>query len=262
VSDLLARIAAHKRAEVAARERARPLPLVQAAAAEAPPPRAFHAALAGPPPRLIAEVKRASPARGALNLALEPAALARSYAAAGAHALSVLTDERFFRGHDADLAAARAAVALPVLRKDFVLAPYQVWEARALGADAVLLIVALLPERQLAALQALAHELGMAALVEVHTPAEAQIAAAVGARLIGINNRDLTTFQVDLATTERIAPLLPSDATVVSESGIHSAADVRRVLHAGAQAILVGEALVTAADPAARIAELLGVAVP
>ncbi|MBX5489844.1 MAG: indole-3-glycerol phosphate synthase TrpC [Chloroflexi bacterium] len=262
MSDFLTRIAAHKRAEVAAREAARPLPLVQAAAAAAAPPRAFHAALDGPPPRLIAEVKRASPARGALNLTLEPAALACTYAAAGAHALSVLTDEQFFHGSDADLVAARTAVALPVLRKDFVLTAYQVWEARALGADAVLLIVALLPERELGALQALAHDLGMAALVEVHTPEEAAVAAAVGARLIGINNRDLTTFQVDLGTTERIAPLLPPEATVISESGIQSAADVRRVLRAGARAVLVGEALVTAGEPAARVAELLGVAVP
>jgi indole-3-glycerol phosphate synthase len=153
---------------------------------------------------------------------------------------------------------ARAEVDLPVLRKDFVIAPYQVYEARALGADAVLLIAALLPANELADLHSLARALGLAALVEVHAPEEIPSALAAGAALIGINNRNLATFDVDLITTETVAPLLPCDVTIVSESGIGSAADVSRALAAGATAILVGEALVTAPDPAQRVAELLG----
>jgi indole-3-glycerol phosphate synthase len=258
VSDFLARIAAHKREEVLRRVAARPLDAVREAARSAPPARDFEGALRGPAPRLIAEIKRVSPAKGELNRALSPTDMARTYAAAGAHALSVLTDEEFFKGSDADLLEARAAVALPVLRKDFVVSPYQVYEARALGADAVLLIVALLGPGQLAELHLLARELGMAALVEVHAPAEVEPALAAGACVVGINNRDLTTFQVDLAATEAVRPLLPPEVLVVSESGIATAADTRRVLAAGATAILVGEALVTAPDPAGRIGELLG----
>jgi indole-3-glycerol phosphate synthase len=258
VSDFLTRIAAHKRDEVARRVAARPLEAVRAAALGAPPTRGFQIALDGPPPRLIAEVKRVSPAKGALNVSLDPAALARTYAAAGAHALSVLTDEAFFHGSDADLASARGAVELPVLRKDFVLSPYQVYEARALGADAVLLIAALLSPAELSELHALAEALGLAALVEVHAEAEVPAALAAGSSLVGINNRDLATFNVDLVNTERVCRLLPGGLIVVSESGIGSAADVRRVVAAGATAVLVGEALVTAADPAALVAELLG----
>ncbi len=257
-SDFLARIAAHKREELAAREAARPLAAVRAAAEAMPPPRGFREALRGPAPRLIAEIKRVSPAKGALNPALSAAAMARAYAAAGAHALSVLTDEAFFHGSDADLVEARQAVALPALRKDFVIAPYQVYEARALGADAVLLIAALLEPALLAELHALAEALGLAALVEVHAPQEVDAALRDGATLVGINNRNLATFQVDLATTEEVRPLLPAEATVVSESGIATPGDVRRVVAAGATVILVGEALVTAPDPAARIGELLG----
>jgi indole-3-glycerol phosphate synthase len=257
-SDFLARIAAHKREELAVRMAARPLAAVRGAAAAMPPPRDFRRALDGPAPRLIAEIKRVSPAKGALNPALSPATLARTYADAGAHALSVLTDEAFFHGSDADLVEARGACALPVLRKDFVIAPYQVYEARALGADAVLLIAALLKPPLLAELHALAGELGLAPLVEVHAPDEADAALAAGATLIGINNRNLATFHVDLATTEAVRPLLPAAAIVVSESGIATADDARRALAAGATAILVGEALVTASDPVARIGELLG----
>ncbi len=258
MSDFLTRIAAHKRDELAHREAARPLADVRAAALAAPPPRDFRGALGGAPPRLIAEVKRVSPAKGPLNPSLSPAALARRYEAAGAHALSVLTDAAFFHGSDGDLAEARAAVSLPVLRKDFVIAPYQVYEARAIGADAVLLIAALLDAPLLAELQALAESLGLAALVEVHAEDEVAKALEVGASLIGINNRNLATFEVDLATTERVCRRLPAGTTIVSESGIASAADVRRVVDAGATAILVGEALVTAPDPEARIGELLG----
>jgi indole-3-glycerol phosphate synthase len=258
VSDFLARIAAHKRAELPQREAARPLSLVQEAARAASPARDFEGALQGAPPRLIAEIKRVSPAKGALNPGLSPAHLARTYATAGAHCLSVLTDEEFFKGSDADLVEARAACSLPVLRKDFVVAPYQVYEARALGADAVLLIAALLVGDLLAELRALAASLGMAALVEVHAPGEVAAALAAGATLVGINNRNLATFQVDLAATETVRPLIPLGVTVVSESGIATAANVSRALAAGVQAILVGEALVTAPDPAVQIAELLG----
>jgi indole-3-glycerol phosphate synthase len=258
VSDFLARIAAHKRQELARRMAARPLAEVREAAVAAPPPRDFRRAISGPAPRLIAEVKRVSPAKGPLNPGLSPSDLARRYEAAGAHALSVLTDEAFFHGSDADLIAARAAVSLPVLRKDFVIAPYQVYEARALGADCVLLIAALLERPLLAELHALAESLGLAALVEVHAEEEVSSALAAGADLVGINNRNLATFEVDLATTRRVCQRLPAGLTIVSESGIASAADVRTVVEAGATAILVGEALVTADDPAARIGELLG----
>jgi indole-3-glycerol phosphate synthase len=256
--DFLARIAAHKRDELARRVAARPLDAVRAAAEAMPPPRDFRGALAGPAPRLIAEIKRVSPAKGELNVGLSPATMARTYEGGGAHALSVLTDERFFHGSDDDLAEARGAVALPVLRKDFVISPYQVYEARALGADAVLLIAALLPPAKLIELHALATGLGLAALVEVHDRSEVEPALAAGATLVGINNRNLATFAVDLAATEAVCPLLPAGVTVVSESGIATASDVRRAVTAGASAILVGEALVTAADPAARIGQLLG----
>jgi indole-3-glycerol phosphate synthase len=256
--DFLARIANHKRAEVARRLEACPLASVRAAAEAMPPARDFAAAVGGSGPRLIAEIKRVSPAKGALNPSLSPAHMARTYAAAGAHALSVLTDEAFFHGSDADLIEAREEVILPALRKDFVLSPYQIYEARALGADAVLLIAALLDAQELAVLHALAQSLGLAALVEVHAPEEVAPALSAGAILIGINNRNLATFHVDLATTDAVAPLIPSYVTIVSESGIASPDDVRRVLSAGARAVLVGEALVTAPDPARRIADLLG----
>jgi indole-3-glycerol phosphate synthase len=170
----------------------------------------------------------------------------------------VLTDEAFFHGSDADLVEARAAVDLPVLRKDFVLSPYQVYEARALGADAVLLIAVLLAPAELSELHGLAASLRLAVLVEVHAGDEVAAALGAGATLVGINNRNLASFVVDLATTELVAPRLPTGLTVVSESGIATADDVRRVVRAGATAVLVGEALVTAPDPAARMAELLG----
>ena len=258
MSDFLARIAAHKRDEVERREAARPLADVRAAALAAPAPRDFGAAIGGVPPRIIAEVKRVSPAKGPLNPSLRAGDLARSYAEAGAHALSVLTDEAFFHGGDADLVEARATVSLPVLRKDFVLSPYQVYEARALGADAVLLIAAMLTPAELRELHALATELELAALVEVHAEGEVAAALGAGATLVGVNNRNLSTFEVDLATTENVRPRIPAGVTVVSESGISTAADVRRVVQAGATAILVGEALVTARDPTERMAELLG----
>ena len=258
MSDFLARIAAHKREEVGLRSSARPEAALRAAIRDARPTRDFYGALRGPGVRLIAEIKRVSPAKGALNVGLSPASMAATYEAAGAHALSVLTDEAFFHGSDADLVAAREAVSLPVLRKDFVLSAYQLYEARALGADAVLLIAALLSPSELGAFHQLASDLGLAVLVEVHAAEEVAAALDAGATLVGINNRDLTTFAVDLATTARVRPLLPAGVTVVSESGIATPEDVRIVVEAGASAILVGEALVTAGDPAEQVQTLVG----
>lgn len=255
---VLDKILAHKVEEVAARKARASAAAMSAAAQEAPPPRDVRAAVRRATVTLIAEIKRASPSRGVLLADFDPLALATTYAAHGAAALSVLTDARFFGGDLAHLTAARAAVSVPVLRKDFVLDPYQVYEARAAGADAVLLIVAALDDACLADLHALVTGLGMAALVEVHDEAELARALALGAPLIGVNNRDLRTFAVDLATTERLARLLPADVTLVAESGIFSGTDVRRMGAAGAHAVLVGEALVTAPDVAARVRELGG----
>jgi indole-3-glycerol phosphate synthase len=250
-------ILAHKADEVERRKARLPLAEVRARAEAAEAPRDFRSALAHRDVAIIAEVKRASPAKGALRLDLDPAVLADGYAGAGAAAVSVLTDERFFRGSDADLRAVRAAIPLPVLRKDFVLEPYQLFEARALGADAVLLIVRALSQDRLKALADLAITLGMASLVEVHDGQELERAIAVGTSLIGINNRDLTRMTVDLATSERLLSHMPADVIAVSESGIRTAADVRRLGALGASAVLVGEALVTSPDPPALLAELV-----
>lgn len=249
-------ILAHKVEEIAARKARASAATVMAAARAAPPPRDMRAAVRRDTVALIAEIKRASPSRGVLSADFDPVALATTYAAHGATAISVLTDERFFGGDLTHLTAVRAAVSVPVLRKDFVLDPYQVYEARAAGADAVLLIVAALDDARLANLHALIVELGMAALVEVHDEAELARALTLGASLIGVNNRDLRTFTVALATTERLARLVPPDVALVAESGIFSADDVRRMGAVGAHAVLVGEALVTAPDVAARVREL------
>jgi indole-3-glycerol phosphate synthase len=256
---MLDRILAHKVEEVAARKARASAAAMIAAARGASPPRDMRAAVRRENVALvalIAEIKRASPSRGVLLADFDPLALATVYAANGAAALSVLTDARFFGGDLAHLAAVRAAVSVPVLRKDFVLDPYQVYEARAAGADAVLLIAAALDDARLTDLHALVTELGMAALVEVHSEAELERALALGVPLIGVNNRDLRTFAVDLGTTERLARLVPEEVTLVAESGIFSADDVRRMGAAGARAVLVGEALVTAPDVAACVREL------
>jgi indole-3-glycerol phosphate synthase len=250
-------ILAHKTDEVERRKARLPLTEVRARAEVTEAPRDFRSALAQRDVAVIAEVKRASPAKGALSLDLDPALLAVSYADAGAAAVSVLTDERFFNGSDADLRAVQAAIQLPVLRKDFVLEPYQLFEARVLGADAVLLIVRALSQDRLKALVDLAMALGLAALVEVHDDEELERAVDVGATLIGINNRDLTRMTVDLATSERLLSRVPADVVAVSESGIRTADDVQRLGSLGASAVLVGEALVTAPDPPARLAELV-----
>ena len=260
MSSILAEILRHKRAEVAAASAERPLAAVEAAARAAGPVRAFAAALrrpAGAPVRVVAEIKRASPSAGPIRAGADPAAIAREYAAAGAAAISVLTDERFFDGRLEFLARVRAAVGCPLLRKDFVIDRYQVVEARAAGADAVLLIAAALEPDQLADLLAEATRQELDALVEIHREAEAEVALAAGARLIGVNHRDLATFEIDMGLTERLAPRLPADAVLVAESGIRSPADLHRLADAGAHAVLVGELLMRAPSPGAALAELL-----
>lgn len=247
-----------KREEVAALKAALPLDSVAENAARAPPPRDMHAALRAPGVSLIAEVKRASPSKGLLRPELHPGALARRYEAGGASAISVLTDDRFFQGSMADLRAARGAVTLPVLRKDFVIDAYQVYEARAGGADAILLIVAALEDDRLASLYRLARDLGMSALVEVHDPKELDRALRISPRIVGVNNRDLRTFQVDLQTTARLRAQIPPGVVLVSESGVHCRQDVERLAEMGADAMLVGESLVRADDPERKIGELLG----
>ncbi|MCX7623399.1 MAG: indole-3-glycerol phosphate synthase TrpC [Thermomicrobium sp.] len=222
----------------------------------------FAAALRGESVRLIAEVKRGSPSRGLFAPAADAAAVAEEYVAGGAAAISVLTDTPFFAGSLADLERVRERTwhaGVPVLRKDFVVDPYQVLEARAFGADAVLLIVAALGARQLAELLAAAKEVGVEALVEVHDEAELATALEAGAGVIGINNRDLRTFTVDLAISERLAPRVPADRVVVAESGIHSRQDVERLARAGVDAVLVGESLMTAPDRRAAVEALASV---
>jgi indole-3-glycerol phosphate synthase len=251
-------ILAHKRREVAERRRAWPPAALRDQAGYHEPRRGFLRALAAaPPPAVIAELKCASPSRGVIRADYDPAAHARAYAGAGATCCSVLTDERFFRGSLDHLRAVRAAVALPCLCKDFLVDPYQVEEARAAGADAVLVIAAAgmrpLGEELLAAAAAA----GLDALVEVHDERELAWANDVAAPLIGINNRDLATFVTSLATTERLAPQAHAGALVVAESGIRTAADVARMRAAGARALLVGEALMDRLDPGDALRELL-----
>lgn len=270
---ILDQILATKRQEVALLP---PLAELERLAALAPKPRGFKAALArasapgaggdGLPTAVIAELKKASPSKGIIRPDFDPVAIARSYEAGGAAALSVLTDLSYFQGSLDYLKAIREAVRLPLLRKDFIIGGAQILEARAAGADAVLLIVAAFAGpsadgrtvAQLAELLKLTRELGMDGLVEVHDEAEMQVAAEIGADLIGINNRDLRTFVTDLAVTERVASLCPPGALLVSESGIFTASDVRRVHEAGARAILVGESLMRQPEPGAGIATLLG----
>jgi indole-3-glycerol phosphate synthase len=255
---VLDEIVANTHAEVARRKAAVPRATLERQCGAAPAARDFEGALRSAPGavRLIAEVKKASPSRGVLSESLDPVALATTYAAHGAHAISVLTDEKYFKGSLEDLRRVRAAVDVPLLRKDFTIDEYQLWESRAAGADAVLLIVSILEPPRLAELSAAAKGLGLAALVECHTAAELDQALAVGSKVIGINNRDLATFQTRIATTLELLPLIPPGPIVVSESGFFTAADVRQVVAAGAHAILVGEGLVRAPDVPAKIREL------
>lgn len=226
---------------------------VEQSARNASSPRDFKAALQRPTVALIAEVKKASPSKGLLVKDFNPVRIARTYEENGAAAISVLTDEKFFQGSLDDLRAVRAAVRLPVLRKDFIIDAHQVYEARATGADATLLIAMALEDAQLRDLHSLITELGMAALVEVHNEAELERALAVGATLIGVNNRDLRTFQEDLNTTARVAALVPDDVILVAESAIRSVNDVQRMGSYGAQAVLIGEGLVKAKDMAREV---------
>jgi indole-3-glycerol phosphate synthase len=260
VSSILDRILATKRDEVAAARAARPLAEVEAAARQAGATRSLTEALRRPPGapvRVLAEIKRASPSAGPIRAGADPAEIARGYAAGGAAALSVLTDRSYFDGDLGFLARCRGVVSLPLLRKDFLIDPYQVVEARAGGADAVLLIVAALGPTQLGELLAAAAALQLDALVEVHTVAEAERALALGVDLLGVNHRDLRTFTLDLSLTGQIAPLCPPGTVVVAESGIRASADLALLGAVGAHAVLVGEALMRAASPGAALRALL-----
>jgi indole-3-glycerol phosphate synthase len=246
-----------RRGDVARAKRATPLAALEASERYAAPRRGFAAALRACSPAVIAEVKKASPSKGVIRADFDPVAIARSYVSAGAAAISVLTEERFFHGSPQHLQAIRAAVEVPLLRKDFVFDPYQLVEARAWGADAALLIAAILDDAQLAELHAAALDLGLDVLVEAHTPGETARAVAAGARVIGINNRNLKTFVTSLATAERLRPLIPATAVAVAESGIETAADIARLRAAGYDAFLVGESLMRARDPGAALRALL-----
>ena len=262
---ILDTILEHKRAEVAARKVARPLSSLDVERASAGQVRDFRAALFDlehPAPRVIAEVKRRSPSRGPLRPDLDPAQAASIYERNGAASVSVLADEHFFGGSLADLRAARDAVSVPVLCKDFVVDAYQIHEALSAGADAILLIVAALGHEQLSDFREVAESLGMAALVEVHDRAELQAAVESGAGIIGINNRDLRTFNVSLDTTRLLLPFVPPHVATVSESGIRSAADRQMLAHLGVDAILVGEGLVTAPDIPAATRQICGLSQP
>jgi indole-3-glycerol phosphate synthase len=255
---ILDQIVEAKRREVALAKARTSREALERALVHAPPVRDFRESLERRDCAVIAEVKRASPSRGRLREDFRPREIAAAYEAGGAAAVSVLTDEAFFEGSGAHLAEVREAVGIPVLRKDFVVDPYQVVEARLLGADAVLLIARILEEGRLREGIALAASLGMAALVEVHDGGELDRALRAGAALVGINNRDLATFRTDLAVTLELAPRVPAGVTVVSESGIRSRGDVERLLGAGVRAFLVGEALMEAPDPAEKLRELQG----
>ncbi len=256
----LDQIVSDKRDELAAAKAAVPLSELQSRLADAPSPRSFIDALQDTKISLIAEVKKASPSKGLLRADFDPIDIAKRYATSGASAISVLTDAKHFQGSLEHLESIREALpdGPPLLRKDFIFDEYQIYEARVHGADALLLIVAMLEQPLLDVLLARTQELGMTALVEVHDEGEMERAGAAGADLIGVNNRDLRTFDVDLATTERLTPLAPPGATFVAESGISTRDDIRRLDEAGVDAVLIGEALVTSRDPGEKIKELFG----
>jgi len=257
-ASVLDEILAKTRERVAAERERRPLALSHPAVRLAPPVRSFADAVARPGrTSVIAEHKRRSPSRGAIREDLLPADVARRYEAAGAAAISVLTDEAFFGGRMAHLEEVRGATALPVLRKDFILDPWQVWEARAAGADAVLLIVAALTDAELSGLLAVTREASLDTLVEVHDRGELDRALAAGSRIVGVNSRDLKTLAVSLEATLALAPAIPDDVVAVAESGIRTGADVRRLRDAGFDAFLVGEHLMKAPDPGEALRQLV-----
>jgi indole-3-glycerol phosphate synthase len=261
MADILAKICADKRDEIARRKAERPLSAVESAAKAASAPRPFRARLeaaAASHYGLIAEIKRASPSRGLIRADFDPPSLARAYGRAGASCLSVLTDAPYFQGSDAFLQEARAAVDLPVLRKDFMLEPYQIAESRALGADCVLLIMAALDDGQARELEEEARRWKMDVLVEVHDDDELDRALKLDARLVGINNRNLKSLAVDVATTEHLAPRVPKGRTIICESGLKTTADLERMARVGVRCFLVGESLMAQPDVEEATRALLG----
>jgi len=257
---ILDQIVADNLRELEVKKRSFPLQEVKRVASEQTPPLDFASALRGDRIQLIAEVKKASPSRGIICLGFNPVAIAQIYASNGASAISVLTETKYFQGslnHLRDIRKALESKRLPLLRKDFIYDPYQVYESRAYGADSLLLIVAILTPEKLGELLRLSHQLGMGCLVEVHSETELGIALNSGARVIGINNRDLTTFTVDLTITEQLQPLIPQDRIVVSESGIRNRGDMEKLSQLGVDAVLIGESLLSAPDIASRMKELL-----
>jgi indole-3-glycerol phosphate synthase len=254
---MLNKIIAQKREEVEQRKKVATITYLQQRIIQQKPTLDLALALKGDHVRLIAEVKQASPSRGILSHSFNPSELARIYAEGGAAAISVVTETNYFMGSIEHLAAIKEVIQLPVLRKDFIFDPYQLYESRAYGADALLLITAILSQGQLKELVSLSHSLDLRCLVEVHNEGELERAVSSEAEIIGINNRDLNTFSVDINTTRRLRPLIPGERTVVSESGIKSKGDMERLRKWGVDAVLIGEALVTASDVRAKMKELL-----
>ncbi len=247
-----------KRREVAGRKEVTPLSALTAAIGGMPPTRDFRRALSGEDCAIIAEVKRRSPSRGVIQADFDPIRISGEYERHGAAAVSVLTDETFFGGSDTDLTAVKGAVSLPLLRKEFIIDPWQIHETRAIGADALLLIAAILREDELREFREIASSLGLASLVEVHDREEMKVALSSGAEIIGINNRDLKTFKTDIGTSLALAPLVPADRIVVSESAIRSRAEIETLMKAGVRTFLIGEVLVAATDRGAKLREFLG----